>query len=193
MAESTQPESSNAAPTLVMKFGGTSVGTPESMAQAVEIVRQSLADWPRLVVVTSALSGVTNLLLDSAASAVRGDLERLSDAEQTLRQKHHAIADRLIENPVQHAAVTAEMDDLIANFGSLCRAVAVLGEASPRALDAVASIGERLCIRLLAAALQSKGIASQPVDAARLIVTDDQFQSALPDIARYHPAISTGA
>jgi bifunctional aspartokinase / homoserine dehydrogenase 1 len=182
MAESIQLESSDVARTLVMKFGGTSVGTPESMAQAVEIVRQSLAGWPRLVVVTSALSGVTNLLLDSAASAVRGDLERLSDAEQTLRQKHHAIAERLIENPVQHAAVTSEMDELIANFGSLCRAVAVLGEASPRALDAIASIGERLCVRLLAAALQSKGIASQPVDAARLILTDNQFQSALPDI-----------
>jgi hypothetical protein len=169
--------------TLVMKFGGTSVGTHAAMAQAIEIVRATSADWPRLVVVTSALSGVTNLLLDSAAAAARGELAALPGAEQTVRQMHHAIAARLVANAGACQRVQAEMDTLIHDFGSLCRAIGVLGEASPRALDAVAALGERLCVRLLAAALQAAGVRAEPVEATRLIVTDDQFQSALPDLA----------
>ncbi|HSV86837.1 MAG TPA: aspartate kinase [Levilinea sp.] len=169
--------------TLVMKFGGTSIGTHVAMAQAVDIVRSSSADWTRLVVVTSALSGVTNLLLDSAAAALRGDLDAVRCAEQTLREEHDAIAGRLVNNAGQYERVKADMDTLILDFGSLCRAIGVLGEASPRALDAVASIGERLCVRLLAAALEASGVRAEPVDATRLIVTDDQFQSALPDLA----------
>jgi aspartate kinase len=153
------------------------------MAQAIEIVRATSADWPRLVVVTSALSGVTNLLLDSAAAAARGELAALPGAEQTLRQMHHAIAARLVANAGACQRVQAEMDTLIHDFGSLCRAIGVLGEASPRALDAVAALGERLCVRLLAAALQAAGVRAEPVEATRLIVTDDQFQSALPDLA----------
>jgi bifunctional aspartokinase / homoserine dehydrogenase 1 len=182
MAEGRGVIENGSARTLVMKFGGTSVGTPEAMAQVVRIVQESLPDWPRLVVVTSALSGVTNLLLDSAALAVRGDLEAAAQAEQVLRDKHNAIADQLIADSASREAVKAEMDALILDFGSLCRAIGVLGEASPRALDAVASIGERLCVRLLAAAITAAGTAAQPVEATRLIVTDDQFQSALPDL-----------
>jgi bifunctional aspartokinase / homoserine dehydrogenase 1 len=182
MAHQTQPSIAETNQTLVMKFGGTSVGTPKAMAQAVEIVRQSLSEWARVVVVTSALSGVTNLLLDSAAAAVRGDLDAVTRAEQTLREKHHAIATQLIADTAHSERVKTELDALILGFGSLCRAIGVLGEASPRALDAVASIGERLCICLLAAALESAGVRAEPVDAARLIVTDDQYQSALPDL-----------
>jgi bifunctional aspartokinase / homoserine dehydrogenase 1 len=98
MTEDIQPRREDTPQTLVMKFGGTSVGTPEAMLQVVHIVRQSLTDWPRLVVVTSALSGVTNLLLDSAANAARGNVDSLPAAEHALRQKHHAIADRLISD-----------------------------------------------------------------------------------------------
>jgi bifunctional aspartokinase / homoserine dehydrogenase 1 len=173
----------NAGHLLVMKFGGTSVGSPDAMAQAVDIVRQAQTEWPRLVVVTSALSGVTNLLLDSAAAAVGGDHETVTKAEGTLREKHFAIADRLILDASRNAALKVELDALLSDFGSLCRAIGVLGEASPRALDAVASIGERLCIPLLAEALQAGGVPAQAVEATRLIVTDDQYQSALPDIA----------
>jgi bifunctional aspartokinase / homoserine dehydrogenase 1 len=182
MIQPSHPERDRTSQTLVMKFGGTSVGTAEAMASVVDIVRQSRLEWARIVVVTSALSGVTNLLLESAAAAVRGDHGAVPRAEQILREKHHTIADQLVVDGVKAGQVKAGMDALILDFGSLCRAIGVLGEASPRALDAVASIGERLCIQLLAAALDSAGVRSEPVEATRLIVTDDQFQSALPDI-----------
>ncbi len=172
-----------AAPTLVMKFGGTSVGTAQAMSQAAQIVAAEQPRWPQLVVIVSALSGVTNMLLESAHTAVRGDAESCSAAECKLRQMHYAIADALLADGERRLAVKREIDRLIADFLNLCRAVSVLGEASPRALDALASLGERLSVRLMAAVLQERGLAAEWVEATRLIATDSHFQDAHPDIA----------
>jgi aspartate kinase len=173
--------------TLVMKFGGTSVGSAEAMAQAAGIVRETVREWPRCVVVLSAMSGVTNLLLDSAQKAVTGDLSYLFQAENRLRQMHLTTAEQLLgENSQANDAarcsqVKQEINHLIAYFTNLCQAIAVLGEATPRALDAVASLGERMSVRLMAALIETYGIPAQMVEATQLIVTDDHFQDAHPD------------
>ena len=78
--------------TLIMKFGGTSVGSAEALVSAIQIIRDAKKDWDRVVVVTSAMSGVTNLLLDSAASASHGKVDSLPVAESALREKHFAAA-----------------------------------------------------------------------------------------------------
>lgn len=182
-----------ATPTLVMKFGGTSVGTAEAIAQVIEIVRSAQKDWPRLVVVASALSGVTNLLLECASISENGinqvnerlsvtSVSKIDSARRIMVEKHTAIADALIRDARSKALVLSEIDGLLDEFSSLCKAIAVLGEASPRALDAVAGLGERMSVRLLAAALEDSGIAAQAVDATRLIVTDDRYQNAHPDL-----------
>jgi len=185
------PHNSHPQQTLVMKFGGSSVGTPRAMAQAVQNIRQSRTDWARLVVVTSALSGVTNLLLESAALAVHGEAAFIAQAERELLDKHTAIAKTLIESPAQQAQIRQELQHLSADFASLCRAIAMLGEATPRALDAVASLGERMSVRLLAAALQSAGVPAQFVEATQLIVTDDHFQAAHPDLSATSANVQT--
>lgn len=167
--------------TLVMKFGGTSVGTPEAMAQAVELVRQAKQDWPWVVVVTSALAKVTNLLLESANRAASGETQTFRQNESRLRQLHEAIIDTLLKSPILCAQVKWEIDHLISEFTNLCQAIAVLGEATPRALDAVAALGERMSVRLLAASLEASGVSAQFVESTRLIVTDDVFQNAHPD------------
>lgn len=164
-----------------MKFGGTSVGTSESMGQAVEIIHQALPEWSRLVAVTSALSGVTNLLLDSAAASVQGKLQIVQQSAERLRQMHHTIAEALIPDLARQSQVRQEINHLINEFINLCQAISVLGEATPRALDAVAALGERMSVRLLAAALQSQGVPAQFVESTWLIVTDDMFQDAHPD------------
>jgi bifunctional aspartokinase / homoserine dehydrogenase 1 len=168
-------------PLLVMKFGGTSVGTAAAMEQAAEIVRGCRTEWQHIVVVTSALNGVTDLLLDSARQAAQGDLEILAQARSKLRRLHHPIAEALLKNPARNRQVKQEVDELIAGFASLCQAIAVLGETTPRALDTVAPMGERMCVRLLAAALEERGVPAQYVEATRLIVTDSHFQAAHPD------------
>jgi len=164
---------------LVMKFGGTSVGTPQAMAQAVEIVRQARQDWAGVVVVTSALSGVTNLLLQSAHQATLGNY---TAAEAQLRQMHQAIADQLINDMARRAQARQEVNHLLTEFANLCRAIEIIGEATPRALDAVASLGERMAVRLLSAALESAGVPAQFVDASQIIVTDACYQDAHPDM-----------
>ena len=168
---------------LVMKFGGTSVGTPQAMAQAVKICCDVGQEWRGLVVVTSALSGVTDLLVTSAERAARGDLSTFSAAQRELNERHHSLVEQLIADPSDRQTIHQQIDALLTDFNNLCQAIHILGEASPRALDAVAALGERMSVRVLAAALNSAGLPAQPVESTRCVVTDDHFQNAVPDMA----------
>ena len=167
--------------TLVMKFGGTSVGSTEAMGQTARIIRKQRALSPRLIVVTSALSGVTDWLLNSAVSSAKGDLDVYNQAVIDIRAKHETILTALAPDPALQEEVRNAINPLIQNFSNLCQAIFVLGEATPRALDAVASLGERMAVQVLAAALKSLGVPAQVVEATQLVVTDDHFQSAHPD------------
>ncbi len=167
---------------LVMKFGGTSVGTSAAMAQAVGICLDARRKWSRLVVVTSALSGVTDHLIASAEKAARGDLSTFNLTLSELNERHHAMIAELINNPDLQQLARRDVDCLVADFSNLCQAIHVLGEASPRALDAVAAIGERLSVRVLAGAIASAGLPAEYVEATRLVVTDAHFQNAVPDM-----------
>ena len=167
--------------TLVMKFGGTSVGSAEALIGATQIIRDAKKNWDRVVVVLSAMSGVTNLLLDSAASASQGKIDSLSDAESTLREKHFAAADSLIKDEKLLNDAKGEINCLIQLFIDLCKAIAILGEASPRALDAVASLGERMSVRLLAAVVNDGGIKAEAIESSEFVVTNSHFQNAHPD------------
>jgi aspartate kinase len=167
--------------TLVMKFGGTSVGSTDALLNAVQIIRDAKKDWKRIVIVTSAMSGVTNLLLDSAALATQGKIDSLPKAEATLREKHFAVADSLIKDAKFCGETKAEINTLILSLVDLCKAIAVLGEASPRAMDAVASLGERMSVRLLTAVVRDSGIQAKAIESTEFIVTNAHFQHAHPD------------
>ena len=166
---------------LVMKFGGSSVGSADAMAQTVGIIKSAKSEWKHVVVVTSALSGVTNRLLKGASKSSQGDMHSIYQAESEIRAIHDKIADELISDQAQRKQVKQEISHLISDFINLCQAIAVLGEATPRAIDAVASLGERMSVRLLAAALENQGVAAQVVESTQLIVTDNCFQNAHPD------------
>ena len=167
--------------TLVMKFGGTSVGSADALTQAIQIIKDAHRKYPRLVVVTSAMSGVTDLLLKSASLAAQGNIDSLLETEYTLREKHFAAVDALIRNGSLCEETKVEIDALIQSLVDLCKAVAVLGEASPRALDAVASLGERMSVRLMAAVAQDAGIKAKAIETTEFIVTNAHYQNAHPD------------
>jgi aspartate kinase len=167
---------------LVIKFGGTSVGSARAVSQAASIAAGLRRDGHEVVVVTSAMSGVTDGLLGGAAAAVRGERHRLRELAETLRTKHHAAASDLVAGAEERQVVVDPIDQRLAEFAMLCDALAVLGEASPRALDAVSSLGERMSVHLLAGALRAGGTPALPVDAAEIVRTDDAFQSAAPDM-----------
>ncbi len=166
--------------TLIMKFGGTSVGSAAAIRATAEIVRTAQAQWPRVVVIASAMSGVTDALLKGAHTAADGDANTFRSIAQDLRAKHLAALNDLVNQP-QHASVArATVEVYLGEFESLCHAVNVLGEASPRALDAISSLGERMSIQLIAAYLKAIGIAAEPIESSELVVTDGHFQAANP-------------
>jgi aspartate kinase len=167
--------------TLVMKFGGTSVGSVDALKNAVQIIRDAKRDWERVVVVTSAMSGVTNLLLDSAASASQGKVDSLPVTESSLREKHFVVADALIKDETLREQTKSEINALILSLVDLCKAIAVLGEASPRAMDTVASLGERMSVRLLAAVVHDTGIPADGIESTEFVITNAHFQNAHPD------------
>lgn len=165
---------------LVMKFGGTSVGSADAIAALAAITRGQLNNWDRVVVVVSAMSGVTDMLLNGAHSAAAGDQATYKSIAGRLREKHAAALAELVPDAAGAAATRAPIEQLIDEFELLCHSVGVLGEASPRALDAISSLGERMSVRLVAAALRAQGTPAEAVDASELVITTAHFGSAVP-------------
>ncbi len=163
-----------------MKFGGTSVGSADAIKQVVAIVRDFLADGDELAVVVSAMSGVTDLLLESARSAAAGDKEKYVAINDTVRRKHQVVIDALIASGAARAAIEAEVDELLRQQLELCEALRVLGEATPRISDTLVSFGERLSSRVITAVMKVEGLPVKQFDSNHLIVTDNQFQDADP-------------
>jgi bifunctional aspartokinase / homoserine dehydrogenase 1 len=165
---------------LVMKFGGTSVGSAAAIRRAAELIRDSRDDWPEVVAVVSAMSGVTDLLLEGAYGAASGQAVRYHEITHQLRRKYQDVLEELFAASTEAQDAREQVMALIHRYESLCNAVLVLGELSPRALDAISAMGEPVSARLLAACLRLSGQDAEAVDATRLIVTDDTFQSAVP-------------
>lgn len=177
--------------TMVMKFGGTSVAGAERVAGVAGIVRDFRAgklplapEGGRAVVVVSAFGGVTDRLIGAARAAARQDETAFRQAAQDLRCEHYAAIDALVPRQAaeRQSDLRAQVEALILGFENLCRAIMILGELTPRGLDSVASLGERLSARIVAAALVEAGIPSEAIEATRLVVTDDVFGAAAPQM-----------
>lgn len=174
---------------LVMKFGGTSVGTPQAIGQCVKIVEDARKQFNDVVVVTSALSGVTDMLLHAAQQAAAGNIAAMDEEIASLKLRHFNMLDAVLPSSPEKDAARTGIQKHLEQFAALCQAVNVLGEASPRALDTIASLGERMAVLILSDALKKAGVPGVPVEASRLIVTDDVYQSATPDMKKTAAAV----
>ncbi len=166
--------------TLVMKFGGTSVGSVEALNQAAEIVKAQSSQWENLVVVVSAMSGVTDTLLGCADAISECDQDTYARLIEALRTKHIQTVNKLISDPDEKSALTDSIEQLLHDLDLICRSAFVLGEMTPRGVDTISSFGERINARLFAGLLRQKGLPGQAMDATKLIVTDSNFQNAHP-------------
>ncbi len=161
----------------VFKFGGTSVQDAQAILKVGEIVRP---DPRNLVVVLSAMGGVTDLLLGAANAAVEG--KSFSQPVAILRERHHKAAESLIPDATRRAEVLKYVDSACDELATICQSLAVIKEHTPRVLDAVASRGERLLARLFTAYAQSKGLDAVYIDATEVIQVERQFGSLFPDL-----------
>jgi aspartate kinase len=165
---------------LTMKFGGTSVGSAEAFVQAADIVLEQAQKWNSVVVVVSAMSGVTDALTKGARTAACGDDQTYRAVVTELRALHYKTVDALFAPDGERTQLLAMVDQFLDEFAAFCRSIHVLGEVTPRAMDAITSLGERISARVLAALLRQRGGRSEALDATELIVTDDTFQGAVP-------------
>ncbi|MGB2633223.1 MAG: aspartate kinase [Candidatus Acidiferrum sp.] len=163
----------------VMKFGGTSVGNAECISRAADIIAQGAREG-RCVAVVSAMSGVTNKLIEAAKTAQTGNSSGATAMLEALRSQHEAALASLIKNENESTQIRKKLDAVIAEGLRFCEGTALLRELSPRTMDAISSLGERLSAPLVSAAVKALGLQSEAVEATELIVTDEFHGGAEP-------------
>lgn len=156
--------------TIVMKFGGTSMASAETIQHCADLVRR-YSEEHRVVTVVSAMSGVTDQLVELADIAASSDRARVDEILAELRHRHQKAAAALDERPTWDR-INAILDEL----DTLAAGIFAVGEVTPRSRDAILSFGERLSSTLIAAALG--GVALTGHEAG--IVTDDNHTEAEP-------------
>ncbi len=163
----------------VMKFGGTSVGDAACMARTAQIIAQG-ARAGACVAVVSAMSRVTNRLIEAARRAGAGEREPGTAVLDALRMQHQGALASLVQNESARKSVIDNLEGVFAEGSRLFEGTALLRELTPRTLDAISSLGERLSAPLVAAAMRELGLQSEAVDATRVIVTDAFHGGAEP-------------
>src|SRR5581483_11076009 len=156
---------------VVMKFGGTSVGSAERITQVGEIVRREVNQGNQAVVVLSAMSGVTNMLLAALKEAASGNVSNLLQTRGELLKKHLDVINALVKDENARHALTATTTNALDRFEDLCSSIYVLGEITPRATDAIDSLGERLIVPITAQVMNDRNLRAQTVPATELILT----------------------
>lgn len=165
---------------IVVKFGGTSVADAEAIRRAAAIVASRRERQP--IVVVSALAGVTNALLALAEQSARGQLIGAIRNVEALRERHMEQAELLLGEGPDCVELCGELSALIDELAHLTEALNTLGDVTPRSLDAIASYGEQLSSLLAVAAFKRCGLPATHIDARDVMITDDAFTRAEPDV-----------
>ncbi len=168
---------------VVMKFGGTSVEDATAIKRTAGIVAGRVAAGKRPVVVVSAMSKVTDQLLACAAAASRGDRTGALAISSRLRSRHRDTAAALVKNVQACATLQTSMEHEFDALDEVLRGLAAILELTPRISDLIVSYGERLSSAMIAVAFRELGIDGVHVDSREVILTDSQYQKAIPQDA----------
>lgn len=175
----------------VMKFGGTSVGGVRPIKRVTNIVEYYRRQTDGLVIVVSALRGVTNKLVNVCKYAGEGDKEGSGLALEDIFYQHLEVIEGLdLSTPLRNS-----LDRKVSNlFFSLEREVGKIEEVTPEKSDLILSYGERFSVRILEASLLNRGVMAEAIDADNIIETNNNFGAAVPNMektARYaRPALN---
>ncbi len=160
--------------TEIYKFGGVAVGSADAIRTAAAHVRRAPG---RMVVVVSAMNGVTDLLLETAQAALRGDRDACLAAAEAYRKRYSDLAAELLGR--KHA-IHAEVAESAAELVAMADSIRVLRELTPRAQDALVARGERMLARIFTAYLVAEKLPSSYVDALDVIITERRLGSLWP-------------
>ena len=162
---------------LVMKFGGTSVGSAARMKVSAGLAMDEAKSRP-VIVVVSAMSKITDLLLDTMKHAEGGDRAGIESNILNLRTRHHKTVRELL--PAPHAPICARVDELVDEFQRIVNGMLMLGDRPIRSVDEAVAIGERLSALLVSEYMKTQGTPAAAVNAAEVVVTDSMFGNASP-------------
>lgn len=173
----------------VLKFGGSSVANAENISRVAKIVATAIQK-DNTIVVVSALSGVTDLLLQSAVLAAEGSEEAYKEKINIIQQKHFDAVKQLIPVASQSQLLSL-VKRSVNEIEDICNGIFLLREVTPRTKDRLASYGEWLSSQIIASKMQNDGIAIQWKDARDLIITNSQFTHAAVDFEITNKNIET--
>lgn len=167
---------------LVMKFGGTSVAGAERIRQVAGLVTRAAESDGRVVVVVSAMSGVTDALLAACSAARDGDVDDVRRRVAEIEDRHRTVVEELFDEDTvaDRERVWREVQQPCADVRAVLTSVAVLRELTPRGADRVAAAGELMSSRIIAAYLHRTAVPTRWIDPRRTIVTDGNFGAASP-------------
>jgi aspartate kinase len=166
---------------LVMKFGGTSVGTGPRIRKVAELIKAYRSQGHRVIAVVSALDGVTEELLIAAEHCQGGDGPFLDEFKKAILDKHLEVAEGAITDPGALKAAKADIASKVAELHKVLTGVAYVREVTPKSRDNILSFGERLSIPIVAGALESIGVPSKYLTGGEAgILTDSNFGEARP-------------
>ncbi len=170
--------------TLAMKFGGASIGSTHTLAQVLKIISREASQWDNLLVVVSALDGVTDMLLGAAHYARIANQRGYRRIAANLRSRHFAILEQLPLDEPERNSLQADIDQLLSIMLDHCLQIAtnLNIELSPSYSDAVVAIGELLSARIVAALLRQSGLRGTAVDGTDVLITDEVYGNANPDL-----------
>lgn len=166
--------------TLVMKIGGNVLFGKSGIQEALQIIAAQKAIWEQLVVVTSAISGVTDALQDIVQTAANNKRSAFRADVADVREIHLEAAHSAISNPRQLETLLRELDTLFFKLLEDCEIIHQKQQADPMLADRVMAMGEMLITRIVAAAGRAQGLKCVALDASRLIITDDRHTNARP-------------
>jgi len=136
----------------VLKFGGTSVGSVESILSLKAIVEKEAQEQP-VIVVVSALGGITDKLIATSVLAQKGD-EAWKDEFQAMVERHHKMIDTIITDPRKREQLFNIVDSLFEQLRSIYFGVYLIHDLSKKTQDAIVSYGERLSSNIVATLVQ---------------------------------------
>ena len=164
---------------VVLKFGGTSVGTFDAVSRTMDIIASRLPEHP--VVCVSALSKVTDLLYAIADAAARGDGAGLDAMMYELRSRHQSLVCSLLSADAEGCARAAErVDEICGTLAAVVSSVTALGDVPDRIRAVIISHGEILSSTIICYALNSRGVRTGFADARTMIVTDSEYMCGDP-------------